>query len=359
MNIINVNAKTKKYNIYQSGSFMELEGCLASDLKSRKALIVTDSNVAPIYLAETLKSFENAGINVYYVVLNAGETNKNFSSVEKIYNACIDAGIDRSGAIAALGGGVVGDLAGFAAATFMRGVSFVQIPTTLLAMVDSSVGGKTGYDFCGYKNLVGAFYQPEFVYINHNVLKTLPEREVKAGYAEVIKYGIIYDSDFFSYLLYNTEKILSLDGEALLKTIGVCCDIKRDVVEKDEKEASLRAILNFGHTIGHAIESASDFSLLHGECVALGMLAACKIQQLLNPDFSFDDVSNIIKASNLPCKAAGINKNLVLLNLKKDKKQENGSIKFVLPERIGEVYIIKNVPSDVLEAAVDFVLEEI
>ena len=251
----------------------ELKNFVVNKKFSKKSLLVTDTNVEKIFAAEIKKILESAGLEIKLVTIPAGETSKSLSEAEKIFTAAIEYGLDRKSAIFALGGGVVGDLTGFVAAAYLRGVPFIQIPTTLLSQVDSSVGGKTAVNHKLGKNLIGAFYQPKAVFIDLDMLKTLPAREIKSGLGEIVKYGIIRDSKFFDYVENNAEKILRLENEVMENIIARSCEIKADVVSKDEKESGLRRILNFGHTMAHAIEEATNYSkYAHGEAVAIGMI---------------------------------------------------------------------------------------
>ena len=260
-------------------SFSKLaENVTKLEISGRKLAVITDSNVGPLYADKVAQCLKETGNNIFVYTFEAGEKNKNLNTVQDVYEFLIKNKFDRKDVLIALGGGVVGDLTGFTAATYLRGIRFIQMPTSLLSQVDSSIGGKTGVDFNGYKNMVGAFYQPILVYINIETLKTLPIRENLSGMGEIIKHGFIKDKGYLKWLNDNSEHILNLEYDALEYMICESCMIKRAVVEYDPKETlGERALLNFGHTLGHAIEKNSNFSLLHGECVALGMLAALEI----------------------------------------------------------------------------------
>ena len=285
-----------------------------------------------------------------------GETSKNLREAEKLYTRAIEAGLDRKSAVVALGGGVVGDLAGFVAATFMRGIDLIQIPTTLLAQVDSSVGGKTAVNHALGKNLIGAFHQPRAVFIDLNFLKTLPEREIKSGLGEVVKYGVISDEKFFTYLEDNAEKILQCDLKVLAHVVKRSCEIKAEVVSADEKESGLRRILNFGHTIAHAIEEETGYTKYnHGEAVAVGMIGAALISQKLN----YIDAEKVLRLKNLierfgmythceGCNVEGIYKALF-----RDKKTVGGKINWVLMKDFGKVEITNEVPEKIIKAALE------
>jgi 3-dehydroquinate synthase len=336
---LSVNLKERTYPIYITTGFHELGKACANTNKFSKIMVITDSNVGKHYSEECVKAFSDTGAEVFCYTIPAGEQSKILSTVSDIYREMIAHRLERSSALAALGGGVVGDITGFAAATYMRGIPFIQIPTTILAQADSSVGGKTGVDFEGSKNMVGAFHQPRFVYINVNTLKTLPEREIKSGLAEVIKHGLILDSEFFDYLEGNIDKILSLDEDVLQYIAKKNCNIKGKVVEKDEREGDLRAILNFGHTIGHAVESVSNFSMLHGECVSIGIVGAYKLAVKLG---AVDEktalrVEATLKKAGLPVKAGIMDPNEILAMMNSDKKIKDGKLNFILPKGIGEV----------------------
>lgn len=283
MDILQVDAKSKNYPIYVDNSFDNLAYAFENaGLTRRKAIIVTDSNVSPLYLNSVKEILSRHFPILDELVFEAGEKSKSLDTIQSMYQKFIKLKLDRKSVVIALGGGVCGDMAGFAAATYMRGVSYVQIPTTLLSQVDSSVGGKTGVDFNGFKNIIGAFYQPEFVYINVSVLKTLPYDQFISGMSEVIKHGIIKDREYFDFIVSNAENIIALEEATLVKMITGSCKIKADIVSQDEKESGLREILNFGHTFGHAVETYLNFSLPHGQCVALGMIAAINFSKRQN-----------------------------------------------------------------------------
>lgn len=345
MKKLRVELGERSYSIAIDNSFAMLSGELAKACRG-KVLIVSDTNVAPIYKAELEKEIEKAGlICAGEAIIEAGEKSKNIDTLQNIYHACIKATLSRGDTIIALGGGVVGDIAGFAAASYMRGIGFVQIPTTLLAQTDSSVGGKVGIDFAEAKNIVGAFKQPKLVFVNTSTLKTLPQREVSAGMAEVIKYGIIRDAAFLDYLEQNAECIKRLETTAIETVIYNCCAIKADVVARDETESGLRAILNFGHTIGHGIESAKCFELLHGECVAIGMIGALRISKIRG--YISDDDENrccaIIKTYGLDDTASGLSGEDVLKYMKNDKKKIGDTLQYVLIEKIGCAKVYRDI----------------
>lgn len=317
-----------------------------------KLMLVFDSNTEKYFKETILKKLENLGKQIYSFTFTAGENSKNPDTVQKLYEELIINNFERKDAIIAVGGGVAGDLAGFTAATYLRGIKFAQVPTTLLAMSDSSVGGKTGVDFMSYKNMVGAFYQPKFVYMNICTLNSLQEREYLSGMAEVIKYGYIRDKFFLDYLINNVDKIMAKDGAALEYTIYHSCRIKKEVIEQDPKEEGLRAILNFGHTIGHAVEKLMKFNLLHGECVALGMVSAGRIAVIrgLMSESELEKMKEMLVNYRLFNKIFlsdidfGIND--VLVATKSDKKMQGGKIKFILTAEIGKAEIYKDVTDE-------------
>ncbi len=339
------------YYIHIEDSFDKLK------TEYKKMMIITDSNVCNYHLHNLKKQLEKSCDSVHHAVFEAGESSKNLATIEKLYTACIDAELDRKSCIVALGGGVVGDMAGFVSATYMRGIDYIQVPTSLLAMADSSVGGKTGVDFGGGKNLIGAFWQPKQVYINTKVLDTLPEREFYAGMAEIIKHGFIRDKSLHDFLVGNKEDIVSRKYEAVAQMLARNSMIKADVVGQDERENGLRAILNYGHTIGHAIESAEGFRLLHGECVALGMVAAADISlgRGLISSAEFDEMKNLIEFFRLPVKTETETEKINSF-AQKDKKRENGVQKFVLLEGIGSCRIVKDVTADEWNKAIEIVV---
>lgn len=336
---LNVNLEDRSYPIYIASDFSGLGRAMGSARLGGKVMIITDSNVSKFYLDVCIDELGETGAEVCSYVFEAGEKSKTLNTVQEIYRQLIAMRFDRNSTIIALGGGVVGDITGFAAATFMRGINFVQIPTSLLAQADSSIGGKTGVDFEGSKNMVGAFYQPRFVYINVKTLSTLPVRELSSGLAEVIKHGLILNAEFYDYLNYNMDKIFRFDENTLQYVTKMNCSIKKSVVEQDEREDGLRAILNFGHTIGHAVESVSEFSLLHGECVAIGISAAFRLAVklgMVSKDMA-EMVDDTLKAAGLPVRISGMDPDEIYSMMLHDKKARDGKLSFILPKGIGEV----------------------
>jgi 3-dehydroquinate synthase len=334
-----VDLGENSYDILISDSFDGLSDALSEINAPKKLLVVTDTNVEKLYADEIMKLLSDSGYDAALYAFEAGEENKNMNSILGICGACIDHKMDRKSMIVALGGGVVGDMAGFAAAIFMRGIKFIQIPTTLLSQSDSSVGGKTGIDFAESKNILGAFHQPKLVYMNVSTLKTLPNEQFISGMGEVIKHGIIRDGEFFEYLKNNSEKIKSLDSATLIKMDKINCAIKADVVMQDERENGLRAILNFGHTIGHAVESAYNFQKTHGECVGLGMIAASYIaakRGMISTE-TLAEIEFVLKEYGFATRVELPENDTVYSFMQKDKKKLEGKLKFVLPTKIGEV----------------------
>lgn len=360
MKILNVDTGTKKYPIYIDSTYDGLlQAFKDAELTGRKACIITDSNVAPLYLDKIVEILGDDFADLSYYVFEAGEKHKNINTICDFYKFFVEKQLDRKSILIALGGGVVGDMCGFAAATYMRGIPFVQIPTTLLSQVDSSVGGKTGIDFMDNKNMVGAFYQPEFVYINSKSLNTLPYREVAAGIAEAVKYGYIIDDKFLDYFDDNRDKIKNLEPENINEVIYKSCEAKAYVVSKDEKENGLRAILNFGHTFGHSVETLSNFSMLHGECVSVGMVAAlyfsCKKGFTSLEDLK--KAENLLKFFDLPVHIDGFSSDEIYNQMFYDKKTKSGKLNIVALKKIGEAYIEKNANADEVRQAIDYIAD--
>lgn len=352
------------YNIVIEPDFIKLADILSVVFATcNKFMLVFDSNTDGYFKDEVFRLLSSTKKMVSSFTFTAGEDNKNLTTVYKLYEKLIKEKFERNDVILAVGGGVVGDLAGFSAATYLRGIRFAQIPTTLLAMSDSSVGGKTGVDFLSYKNMVGAFHQPKLVYMNVNTLISLPEREYISGMAEVIKYGYIYDKEFIDYLRDNANKVLDKDYSTLEYIIYYSCRIKKEVVEKDPLEEGLRAILNYGHTIGHAVEKLMEFKLLHGECVALGMVAAARIalSRGLMSEEEFSDMKDILVSFKLfrriNLSEIAFSKEDILTATKSDKKMQGGRIKFVLTTEIGRAEIYRDVTDEELMLGINEVFE--
>ena len=317
----------------------------AEGLVDRKICIVTDSNVGPLYESAVEEALRKVSSDISVFTFEAGEKNKNLDTVSSLYQTLIQNGLDRKSLLVALGGGVVGDLTGFGAATYLRGIDFIQIPTTLLAQVDSSVGGKTGVDFQQYKNMVGAFHQPKLVYMNLSTLTTLPAEQFACGMGEILKTGLICDGEFFRFVCREQESIKALDMKLIAAMVRRCCEIKAGVVERDPKEQGERALLNLGHTVGHAVEKLKNFTLLHGQCVGAGLVAAAYLSMkrgLLNEQ-EYQEICRGCADYDLPIHVDGLIPQDVLAATKKDKKMEQGHIKFILMDGIGKSFIDKTV----------------
>ncbi len=333
---------------------MDRLGALCSGVGLKgKCLVITDGNVGPLYAGTVQKSLEAAGFLVSVATLPAGEQTKCGDQVFQLYSRCIEAGLDRKSFIVALGGGVMGDLAGYVAATYLRGIPFVQVPTSLLAMVDSSVGGKTGINLPEGKNLVGAFHQPELVLADLETLKTLSPREYRAGLAEVVKYGIISDATFYQYLEEYVAELPDLENKELLaKVVGRCCEIKADVVAQDEREGGLRAILNFGHTVGHAVEKVAGYgAYVHGEGVSIGSIFAARASVELTElsPTSCQRIERLFRLLGLPVRAPEYSWPDLRDALSVDKKTIGGMPRFVLASEIGVVSIGNEIPEALME----------
>ncbi len=314
------------------------------------AVVITDSNLAESHGRRVAESLSSHIRRVDSLVVPAGEPSKSVSEVERLWNELLRLGSDRATHIVAVGGGVIGDLAGFAAAGFARGLPFVQVPTTLLAQVDSSVGGKVGVNLPAAKNMVGAFWQPRFVLIDTQTLGTLPQRELLAGLAEVVKYGVILDADFFAYLEAHVAQLLQRDESVLAEVVARCCRLKADVVAADERETTgLRAVLNYGHTFGHAVEATTHYgTYLHGEAVAIGMHCAARLAVALGrvpPEFA-ERQARLLAALGLPLRAEGLAPQSLLAAMRHDKKAAEGRLRFILPSRLGQVELVADIPED-------------
>ncbi len=328
--------------IIREGLLSEIGADLQNRSIAKRYGVIADEYVASLFGDTILDSLGAENIACELITFPRGEESKNLATVAELASSLAQRGFDRHDGLLALGGGVTGDITGFLAASYMRGIPFVQVPTTLLAQVDSSVGGKTGVDIPEGKNLVGAFYQPRCVYIDSRVLSALPESELLNGLAEVIKYGVIYDRSFFEFLETKRQNILSLELPVIEEMIATCCAIKADVVQKDERESDLRRILNYGHTLGHAIEAASGYSLAHGSAVAIGMVAAAELA-VLKGILAADErerIEKLIRDFGLPVDIPSeLDRTEIIGYLKTDKKTVGGRVFFVLPTKIGEVTI--------------------
>ena len=351
METIEVNLGKRSYNIYIHQSFLTEPSTLNSETWSRyfhnkRLLVVSNDTISPLYL-EQVKAFFKDASAIDAVILPDGEQYKTLEYLNCIFDKLLQDNYNRDCILVAFGGGVIGDMTGFAAACYQRGVDFIQVPTTLLAQVDSSVGGKTAVNHALGKNMLGAFYQPKAVFIDTEFLKSLPVREFNAGMAEVIKYGIIWDSEFFEWLEQNIEPLKQLDDKALTYAISRCCEIKADVVSQDETERGCRALLNLGHTFGHAIEAEMGYgNWLHGEAVAAGMVLAAETSKQLGwmSTESVQRISHLIAAFDLPLsKPEAMSANAFIKHMQRDKKVLDQKIRLVLPTRIGEAIVTSQV----------------
>ncbi len=321
----------------------------------KRYCIIADDKVASLYGELLEKKFAQAGIMTEMITFPHGEQSKTLETVAKLASAMAQRGFDRKDALIALGGGVSGDIGGFVASAYMRGIPFIQIPTTLLAQVDSSVGGKTGVDIPEGKNLVGAFYQPKAVFIDPEVLKSLEKQEVLGGLAEVIKYGVIRDTEFLNFLRDKREAILAFDSETLGELIYTCCKIKADVVAEDERESDVRRILNYGHTIGHAVEAASDFTLIHGLAVSIGMVAINKMAVALGclTSDDADKVYSLLTAYGLPTSIPeSYSREKIKKYLLTDKKTVGGTVFFVIPDGLGKTVIRGDISPELIDIVI-------
>ena len=354
MRIVQVPLGNRSYAIKVGGGLLARLGAECAQLKlGQRCAVITDFNVGRKFAKAALKSLSASGFQPVLITVPAGEKSKCLAVVEKCFDQLTKHRLERKSFIVALGGGVVGDLAGFVAATYLRGIPFVQVPTTLLAQVDSSVGGKTGVNLKAGKNLVGAFYQPRLVLCDLDAFKTLPKREYISGLAEVIKYGVIYDADLFAQLERNLPKLLKRDPTTLAAVVARCCEIKADVVGQDETETGLRAILNFGHTIGHGIENSFGYGkFLHGEAIAIGQVAAAKLShQLLGlPANDSARMEKLFVLAGLPVriKLTAAQRKKLFAAMLLDKKVSGGEVKFVLAESIGKVAWGQKVATDLI-----------
>lgn len=361
--VVNKGNIETEYDISLNEDFSGLTDYISYKLgkKYAKICIVTDSEVANIYLDEVKSLLNNLDSTIFSHVFEAGEASKNGDTLNKLYEDLIKFKMDRNDLLVALGGGVVGDLTGFCAATYLRGIDYIQVPTTLLSQVDSSIGGKTAIDFMKYKNMVGAFYMPRLVYINVNTLKTLDSKQFSSGMGEVIKHGLIQDNHYYEYIWSNKDKIKNKAVNSLIELIYGSCLIKARVVEEDPKEKGIRAYLNFGHTVGHAIEKLSDYKLFHGECVALGMMSSLYISNKLG-FVSKEEVDNVRKLLEFfdlrtHLDTSDFDKKAVLEATKSDKKMDNNRIKFVVLKEIGRAEINRDLSDEMLLKSISYILE--
>ena len=346
------------YRIWPGSSFDALAQRMGElDCADRRIAVITDSNVEKLYLNEVTDALRPVCRSISSYVIPAGEQNKNLDEIRKIYVHLIEHELDRNDILVALGGGVVGDMTGFAAATYLRGVRFVQIPTTLLSQVDSSIGGKTGVDFDSYKNMVGAFHQPSMVYLNISTLKTLDDTQFASGMGEVLKHGLIKDAAYYEWCLDHMSEIEERDADTLLEMVVRSIHIKRIVVEKDPLEKGDRALLNFGHTAGHAIEKLKNFELAHGECVALGIIAASHISWKRGyiDEMTFFEIRDMFVGFDLPISYDSLSVEDILGAMRKDKKMDKGHLRYILLKKLGSAYIDQTVEDSEIREALEFI----
>ncbi|HUO98379.1 MAG TPA: 3-dehydroquinate synthase [Rhizomicrobium sp.] len=348
----------RSYEVHVGPGLIAEAGALLKPFARGPVPVVTDANVARHHLAAFIRALTGGGIDARPIVLEAGEGTKSFKWLETLTGDLLATGVDRGGLIVAFGGGVIGDLTGFAAGVLKRGIDVAQIPTTLLAQVDSSVGGKTGINVAEGKNLVGVFHQPRVVLADTNVLRTLPRRELLAGYAEVVKYAALGDADFFGWLEANGPAALAGKPEAIAHAVAHCCRMKADIVARDERESGVRALLNLGHTFGHALEAATGYSdrLLHGEGVAVGSALAFRLSVWLGlcPEADAQRFIRHLKAVGLPTEITGIPDGLpepdvLLAHMAHDKKVKDGKLVFVLVRGIGKAFVTADVPAEAVK----------
>ena len=353
MQTLTVDLGDRSYPIHIGTGLLGQVELILPHLLQKRVAVVTNTTVAPLYLDKLTNTLQAAGVTVMTIVLPDGEAYKNWETLNLIFDALLTQRAERKTTLIALGGGVIGDMTGFAAASYQRGVPFIQIPTTLLSQVDSSVGGKTGINHPLGKNMVGAFYQPQVVLADTDTLKTLPARELSAGLAEIIKYGLIWDIEFLAWLEANMDKLRALDAAAITYAIHRSCEIKAQVVSQDEREGGIRAILNLGHTFGHAIETGMGYgNWLHGEAVGAGMVMAADASWRMGW-LSEADVARtraLIRAAGLPDVAPDLGADTWLDYMGHDKKVESGKLRFVLLKRLGEAVVTGDMPEATLRA---------
>jgi 3-dehydroquinate synthase len=348
---VNVALGDRSYPIHIGSGLLQRAELVRAHLAQPRVAIVTNDVVGPLYLDALGGALEGAGVQALRVTLPDGEARKNWESLNRILDALLENRCERSTTVIALGGGVIGDLAGFAAAVFLRGVPFIQVPTTLLAQVDSSVGGKTGINHPLGKNMIGAFYQPKLVLADTDTLATLPARELAAGLAEVVKYGLILDRAFFDWLEANMERLTARDEQALTYAIRRSCELKAEVVAGDERESGARALLNLGHTFGHAIEAGLSYGTwLHGEAVASGTVMAARLSHAMGmlDDADVARISALLQRAGLPVDAPALGADTYLDLMGMDKKVEGGKLRLILLRAIGQAYVSSDFPQAAL-----------
>jgi len=351
MQTVRVALGERAYPIHIGSGLLGRVDLLLPHLAAKRVAIVSNTTVAPIYLDRVAGPLDAAGVRVTKVLVPDGESHKDWATLNLVFDGLLRTRCDRQTTVIALGGGVIGDLAGFAAATFMRGMPFIQMPTTLLAQVDSSVGGKTGINHPLGKNMIGAFHQPQLVLADVTTLDTLPPRELAAGLAEVIKHGLILDAAFFDWLEANMERLVARDPEALTHAIRRSVEIKAEIVARDERETGDRALLNFGHTFGHAIEAGLGFGTwLHGEAIGAGMVMAADLSRRLGHlrERDVDRVKSLVARAGLPIVAPALGPDRYLDLMSFDKKAQGGRVRFILLKRLGNAYVRAEAPADPL-----------
>lgn len=353
MSVLQVGLGDRSYPIIiRSGNLPKIGEDLAARAIANRYGVIADDRVSSLYGDSLMASLQQAGISAELFSFPHGEANKTLHTIGDLAGRLARRGFDRKDALIGFGGGVTGDITGFLASAYMRGIPFIQIPTTLLAQVDSSVGGKTGVDIPEGKNLVGTFYQPQVVYIDIQFLKTLPKEELLGGLAEVIKYGVIWDAGFFQFLCDNRERILGLDEEIISETIHTCCKIKAEVVSQDEREGGIRRILNYGHTIGHAVEGASDYQINHGFAVSIGMAAAAKLAELAGylRRETTEKIIETLVAYGMPVEIPRLlDRERIKKYLLTDKKTIGGRVHYVLPTDIGKTCIVADIDEELVK----------
>ena len=352
MQTLSVALAERRYSIHVGAGLLERVDLIVPLLARKKVAIVTNATVAPLYMDRLAGALSQAGVEVVRIVVADGEEYKDWRTLSAIFDVLLEQRCGRDTTLIALGGGVVGDLTGFAAASYQRGVPYIQVPTTLLAQVDSSVGCKTAINHPRGKNMIGAFHQPRLVLADTDTLRTLPQRELRAGLAEVIKHGLIRDADFFAWLEENLDRLLACESDVLRHAIVRSVGIKSGIVEKDEHERGVRALLNFGHTFGHAIEAALGYGVwLHGEAVAAGMVMAADLSRRLGylSEADAERIRSLLQRAGLPTKAKGITPERMLQLMGVDKKSREGRIHFVLLEQLGAATLHADVPSSAID----------
>ena len=357
MKRLTIDLADRSYDILIGRNLLSRVGALVSEILSpSRVVVLTHPSIQSLYGDTLSASFKVLNCPSHILEIPEGEASKSLSQAEKIFDKLMEWQCDRSTLLVAMGGGVIGDLCGFIAATYMRGVPFIQIPTSLLAQVDSSVGGKTAVNHPRGKNMIGAFYQPKRVVIDLDTLQSLPEKEFKAGLAEIIKHGVIEDPELFAYLETHTEEIAAHKTECLERIIATSCEIKARVVEKDERESRYRMVLNFGHTIGHAIEALTGYAKLkHGEAVAIGMVQAAKLSRQTGrcSDAVVDRIARLIERFGLPTQLPRLDKEAIVQALYLDKKTTHKNIRFILVKDVGSIEIVENVAESSILKALD------